>query len=50
MAKAKQLCSWDQEPWKEHTIFTAGNVNEVLPGVTRPLYADLAAWWVGLMS
>ncbi len=45
MAKAKQLCSWDQEPWKEHTIFTAGNVNEVLPGVTRPLYADLAAWW-----
>ncbi len=45
MAKAKKVCSWDQEPWKGHTIFTQGNVNEVLPGVTRPLYADLAAWW-----
>ena len=45
MAKAKKLCSWDQEPRKGDTIFTCGNVNEVLPGVTRPLYADLAAWW-----
>ncbi len=45
MAKAKKVCSWDQEPWKEHTVFTQGNVNEVLPGVTTPLYADLAAWW-----
>ena len=45
MAKAKKLCSWDQEPWKGHTIFTQGNVNEVLPGITRPLYADFAGWW-----
>jgi hypothetical protein len=45
MPRAKPICSWDQVPWKEHTIFTQGNVNEVLPGVTHPLYADLAAWW-----
>jgi pyruvate,water dikinase len=45
MAKTKLLCTWDNEPHRAHTIFTQGNVNEVLPGVTTPLYADLAAWW-----
>ncbi|MCC6383162.1 MAG: hypothetical protein IT304_11705 [Dehalococcoidia bacterium] len=40
-----KLCSWDCEPSAEYTLFTCGNVNEVLPGVTRPLYADLATEW-----
>ena len=45
MATAKKLCSWDCEPAKDHNVFTTGNVQEVLPGLTRPLYADLAAEW-----
>ncbi len=45
MTKAPKLCSWDCEPAKDVVVFTQGNVNEVLPGVTRPLYADLAAEW-----
>jgi pyruvate,water dikinase len=42
---APKLCSWDSEPSPAWTLYTTGNVNEVLPGVTRPLYADLAKWW-----
>ena len=45
MAKTKKLCSWDCEPGSGATLFTTGNVNEVLPGVIRPLYADLCKDW-----
>jgi rifampicin phosphotransferase len=45
MAKRKVLCSWDGVPDPAHSIWTQGNVNEVTPGVTKPLAADIAMWW-----
>ena len=45
VAKTKKLSSWDCEPAGRHALFTTGNVNEVLPGVTRPLDDDLAEDW-----
>ena len=41
-----KLCSWDCEPDEAvYSLYTIGNVNEVLPGITTPLYVDLASWW-----
>ncbi|HJP40260.1 MAG TPA: PEP-utilizing enzyme [Dehalococcoidia bacterium] len=42
---AEKLCSWDNDPVETYPMYTIGNTTEVLPGITRPLYADLAAWW-----
>lgn len=43
MTQTKQrLCSWDSESNDAFNYWTIGNVSEVLPGVTRPLYASLS--------
>ncbi|WP_322818438.1 PEP-utilizing enzyme [Tepidiforma sp.] len=44
MANGK-LCSWDAEPNPRYRLVTTGNVEEVLPGVIKPLTADLINQW-----
>ena len=46
MANLKEpLCSWDSTIDERYNIYTTGNAEEVLPGVTRPLPADLIHAW-----
>ncbi len=39
------LCSWDSAIVERYNDYTTGNTEEVLPGVTRPLPADLIRAW-----
>ncbi len=39
------LCSWDSVHYPPHSAYTTTNAAEVLPGVTRPLPADLLRAW-----
>ena len=39
------LCSWDSTIDERYNIYTTGNTEEVLPGITRPLPADLIRAW-----
>lgn len=41
----EKLCSWDAEPNPRYRLVTTGNVEEVLPGVIKPLTADLINQW-----
>ena len=34
-------CSWDTKPHPSYNYYGTGNVEEVLPGVIKPLAADL---------
>jgi pyruvate,water dikinase len=40
-ATTKQVCSWDSTPNPHYNLYTTGNVEEIVPGVIRPLIADL---------
>ncbi|WP_322797254.1 PEP-utilizing enzyme [Tepidiforma sp.] len=42
---SEKLCSWDAEPNPRYRLVTTGNVEEVLPGVIKPLTADLINRW-----
>ena len=39
------LCSWDTTIDERYNLYTTGNTEEVLPGITRPLPADLIRAW-----
>ena len=39
------LCSWDTTIDERYNDYTTGNTEEVLPGITRPLPADLIRDW-----
>ncbi len=39
------LCSWDTTIDERYNLYTTGNTEEVLPGITRPLPADLLRAW-----
>ena len=39
------LCSWDSTIDERYNDYTTGNTDEVLPGITRPLPADLIREW-----
>ena len=39
------LCSWDSAIVERYNDYTTGNTEEVLPGITRPLPADLIRAW-----
>ena len=39
------LCSWDSVHFPENAAYTTTNAEEVLPGVTRPLAADIWREW-----
>ena len=39
------LCSWDSAIDERYNDYTTGNTEEVLPGITRPLPADLIREW-----
>ncbi len=39
------FCSWDSSIDDRYNIYTTGNTEEVLPGITRPLPADLIRAW-----
>ncbi len=41
----EKLCSWDAEPNPRYRLVTTGNVEEVLPGVIKPLTADIINEW-----
>ena len=46
MANLKEpFCSWDSTIDERYNLYTTGNGEEVLPGVTRPLAADLVHAW-----
>lgn len=36
-----RVCSWDSLPNGSYDLFTTGNVEEIVPGVIKPLIADL---------
>lgn len=42
---SEKLCSWDADPNPRYRLVTTGNVEEVLPGVIKPLTADLINQW-----
>lgn len=35
-----RICSWDSEPNPRYNFHTTGNVEEIVPGVVKPLIAD----------
>lgn len=39
------FCSWDSTIDERYNDYTTGNTDEVLPGITRPLPADLIREW-----
>ncbi|MCX7616959.1 PEP-utilizing enzyme [Tepidiforma sp.] len=41
----EKLCSWDADLNPRYRLVTTGNVEEVLPGVIKPLTADLINQW-----
>ncbi|WBL37115.1 PEP-utilizing enzyme [Tepidiforma flava] len=41
----EKLCSWDAEINPRYRLVTTGNVEEVLPGIIKPLTADLINQW-----
>ena len=43
--KVELLCSWDSVHTPPHSAYTTTNAAEVLPGVTRPLPADIWREW-----
>ncbi len=46
MANLKEpFCSWDSTIDERYNDYTTGNTDEVLPGITRPLPADLIREW-----
>ena len=44
-ALQEPFCSWDSTIDERYNLYTTGNTEEVLPGVTRPLPADLIRAW-----
>ena len=49
------LCSWDSTPHRNYNYYGTGNVEEVLPGVLKPLAADFVmgesnAWARGIID
>jgi phosphohistidine swiveling domain-containing protein len=50
MATQQKVCSWDYDPHPIYNLWTTGNVSEVLPGVIRPLSADLIGRYMHLYA
>jgi len=37
----RQVCSWDSVPNPVYNLYTTGNVEEIVPGIIKPLVADI---------